>query len=109
MKTIKLGIVIYSDHTETVWNAVRLANFSINKGDKVSIFLMAQGVESESLGNEQFNILEQMNKFLDANGTLLACGTCIEIRKKDSTELCPMSSMGDLYDIIKESDKLISF
>jgi uncharacterized protein involved in oxidation of intracellular sulfur len=50
-----------------------------------------------------------MNKFLDANGTLLACGTCIEIRKKDSTELCPMSSMGDLYDIINESDKLISF
>ena len=70
---------------------------------------MAKGVEAESLSNGQFNILEQMNKFLEANGILLACGTCIEIRKKDSTELCPMSNMGDLYDIIKESDKLISF
>ena len=106
---MKLGIVIYSDHPETVWNAFRLANFSLNNKDQVKVFLMAQGVESESIGNEQFNILGQMNKFLDANGTLLACGTCIEIRKKDSTELCPMSSMGDLYDIINESDKLISF
>ena len=106
---MKLGIVIYSDHPETVWNAFRLANFSLNKKDQVKVFLMAQGVESESLGNEQFDILDQMNKFLDANGILLACGTCIEIRKKDSTELCPMSNMGDLYNLIKESDKLISF
>ena len=106
---MKLGIVIYSDHPETVWNAFRLANFSLNKKNQVKVFLMAQGVEAESLGNEQFDILEQMNKFLDANGTLLACGTCIEIRKKDGTELCPMSNMGDLYNLIKESDKLISF
>ena len=40
---------------------------------------------------------------------MLACGTCIEIRKKDSTELCPMSNMADLYGLIKESDKIISF
>ena len=106
---MKLGIVIYSDHPETVWNAFRLANFSLNNKDQVKVFLMAKGVEAESLSNGQFNILEQMNKFLEANGILLACGTCIEIRKKDSTELCPMSNMGDLYDIIKESDKLISF
>ena len=106
---MKLGIVIYSDHPETVWNAFRLANFSLKKKDEVKVFLMAKGVEAESLGNEQFNILDQMNKFLDANGKLLACGTCIEIRKKDSTELCPISNMGDLYNIINESDKLISF
>ncbi len=106
---MKLGIVIYSDHPETVWNAFRLANFSLKEQNQVKVFLMAKGIEAESLGNQQFNILEQMNKFLDAKGTLLACGTCIEIRKKDSTELCPMSTMGDLYEIINESDKLISF
>ena len=61
---MKLGIVIYSDHPETVWNAFRLANFSLNKKDQVKVFLMAKGVESESIGNEQFNILDQMNKFL---------------------------------------------
>ncbi len=106
---MKLGIVIYSDHPETVWNAFRLANFSLNKKDEVNIFLMAKGVESESLSTNEFNIIELMNRFLENNGTLYACGTCIEIRNKKSNELCPLSTMADLYEIINSSEKIISF
>ena len=40
---MNLGIVITSNHPETVWNAFRLANFSIKKGDKTCVFLMANG------------------------------------------------------------------
>ena len=104
-----LGIVIHSDHPETVWNACRLANFAINEGDKVKIFLMAKGVEAESLSSDQFDIIGLLKKFTASNGTIYACGTCLQIRKQDSTELCPMSSMADLYDIINQSDKIISF
>ena len=106
---MKLGIVIYSDHPETVWNAFRLANFSLNKNDTVNVFLMAKGVEAESLSNNQFDITEQMNNFINSNGILYACGTCIKIRNKQSTELCPLSTMADLYEIINSSDKIISF
>ena len=106
---MKLGIVIYSDHPETVWNAFRLANFSLNKNDTVNVFLMAKGVETESLSNNQFDIKEQMNNFINSNGILYACGTCIKIRNKQSTELCPLSTMADLYEIINSSDKIISF
>ena len=106
---MKLGIVIYSDHPETVWNAFRLANFSLNKNDTVNVFLMAKGVESESLSNNQFDIKEQMNNFINSKGILYACGTCIKIRNKQSTELCPLSTMADLYEIINSSDKIISF
>lgn len=106
---MKLGIVIYSDHPETVWNAFRLANFSLNKKDEVNIFLMAKGVESESLSTNEFNIIELMNRFLENNGTLYACGTCIEIRNKKSNELCPLSTMANLYEIINSSEKIISF
>ena len=106
---MKLGIVIYSDHPETVWNAFRLANFSLNKNDTVNVFLMAKGVEAESLSNNQFDIKEQMNNFINSNGILYACGTCIKIRNKQSTELCPLSTMADLYEIINSSDKIISF
>ena len=106
---MKLGIVIYSDHPETVWNAFRLANFSLNKNDTVNVFLMAKGVEAESLSNNQFDIKEQMNNFISSNGILYACGTCIKIRNKHSTELCPLSTMADLYEIINSSDKIISF
>ena len=106
---MKLGIVIYSDHPETVWNAFRLANFSLNKNDTVNVFLMAKGVEAESLSNNQFDITEQMNNFINSNGILYACGTCIKIRNKQSTELCPLSTMADLHEIINSSDKIISF
>ena len=106
---MKLGVVIYSDHPETVWNACRLANFSLNKGDQVKVFLMAKGVEASSLSNNQYNIKELLEKFIDKNGIIYACGTCLKIRSQKSTELCPMSSMNDLYNIINESDKIISF
>jgi uncharacterized protein involved in oxidation of intracellular sulfur len=106
---MKLGIVLYSNHPETVWNAFRLANFSLKKNDTVKVFLMANGVEAESISTSEFDIKSQMENFISGDGTLFACGTCIKIRKKNSTELCPMSNMSDLYDIINESDKLISF
>ena len=106
---MKLGVVIYSDHPETVWNACRLANFSLNKGDQVKVFLMAKGVEASSLSSKQYNIKELLEKFINNNGIIYACGTCLKIRSQKSTEICPMSSMNDLYDIINESDKIISF
>ena len=106
---MKLGIVITSNHPETVWNALRLGNFSLNEHDQTQIFLMANGVEAENLSTDQFNVSEQMELFLANGGTLFACGTCIKIRKKNSSELCPMSTMADLYQIINQSDKVISF
>ena len=106
---MKLGIVISSNHPETVWNAFRLGNFSLKENDYTQIFLMANGVEAENLSTDQFNVSEQMELFLANGGTLFACGTCIRIRKKNSSELCPMSTMADLYQIINQSDKVISF
>ena len=104
-----LGVVITSNHPETVWNAFRLANFSLSKGDKTSVFLIANGVESEGLSSERFDITHQMETFISNNGELYACGTCITYRNKNSSELCPISSMADLYEIINNADKLISF
>jgi len=51
---MKLGLVIYSNDPETVWNAFRLGIFSLKKEDQVKVFLLAKGVECESLdtGNE---------------------------------------------------------
>ena len=60
---MKLGIVITSNHPETVWNAFRLGNFSLNQNDLTQIFLMANGVEAENLSTDQFNVSEQMELF----------------------------------------------
>ena len=106
---MKLGIIIYSNDAETVWNAFRFANFSLKEGDTVKIFLLAKGVEYESLDSEKFDIKEQTKSFLDKNGIIFACGTCLKSRNSEGSEMCPISTMKDLYELVKESDKVISF
>ncbi len=68
---MKLGIVIYSDESEVVWNAFRFANFSINKGDSVKVFLLAKGVECESLDTDKFKIADEMKFFVSNKGSLI--------------------------------------
>ena len=106
---MKLGIIIYSSDPETVWNAFRLGIYSLKQGDSVSAFLLGQGVEAESLDTSQFKVTEQMRSFVDAGGVILACGTCLTIRHAESSEMCPVSTMKDLYDIIRDSDRVVTF
>lgn len=106
---MKLGLVIHSTETETVWNAFRLGIFSLQQGDSVKVFLLAKGVECEQLDTEQFKVTEQMSSFVDEGGDILACGSCLKIRQSKGSDLCPLSTMNDLYDIVKNSDRVLTF
>ena len=46
---------------------------------------------------------------LDAGGKLLACGTCLKLRQSEGTEMCPLSTMNDLYQLVNECDKVLTF
>lgn len=105
---MKLGIVIYSNDSETVWNAFRLGIFALKEGDAVKVFLLAKGVECESIDTDKFKVTERMQEFVDKGGEILACGSCLEVRDSKGSEMCPLSTMKDLYDLIQESDKVIS-
>jgi sulfur relay (sulfurtransferase) complex TusBCD TusD component (DsrE family) len=106
---VKLGIIIYSNDPESVWNAFRLGNYAITEGDEVKAFLSGKGVESESIDTGAFNVTEQMRSFIDSGGVILACGTCLKIRQSEGSETCPLSTLADLYTIVKESDKIVTF
>ncbi len=106
---MKFGIIIYSTDTELVYNAFRLAYFSLKEGDQVKVFLLASGVEYESLNSEKFNITELAQNLLDSGGEILACGTCLKFRNQNSTELCPISNMKNLYELIIDCDKTVTF
>ena len=106
---MKLGVVIYSNDAETVWNAFRLGKFSLDQGDSVRLFLLGKGVESEELDTDQFNVTEQMNAFASAGGEILACGTCVKLRHDQESEMCPLSTMQDLYEIVRGSDRVVTF
>ena len=107
---MKLGIIISQKNPETVWNAFRLANFSIKQGGKVTIFLIGEGVEYEASSSEKFNIQEQTAEFLKSGkAEILACGTCLKLRNQKATNTCPLSSMKDLYKLIQQNDKILTF
>ncbi len=106
---MKLGIIIYSTDAEVVFNAFRLANFSLKEKDDVRLFLLASGVEYGELHSEKFPIIDLAQSFIDNEGQILACGTCLNLRKKDSSELCPLSTMKDLYELIRDCDKTVTF
>jgi len=106
---MKMGIIIYSNNSETVWNAFRLGNFALKEDDEVNVFLLAKGVECESLDTDQFKVTEQMRSFVDEGGKILACGTCLKIRGSEGSEMCPLSTMKDLYEIVKECDRVVTF
>lgn len=106
---MKVGIVIYSEDSETVWNAFRFANFALKKGDEIKIFLIGKGVECESLNTDKFNVTEQIHSFIGNGGKIFACGSCLKIRHSEGSEICPLSTMEDLYMIVKESDKTVTF
>jgi peroxiredoxin family protein len=108
-KAMKLGIVIYSNDAETVWNAFRLANYSLAEGDSVSIFLLGKGVEAQSISSKDFDVNEKMGDFSSSGGKIFACGTCLRQRNQEGSKLCPVSSLSDLYDIIRKSEKLLTF
>jgi len=106
---MKLGLVIYSNDAETVWNAFRLGVFALQKGDEVSVFLLAKGVEAESLDTDKFKVTAQMQDFADKGGEILACGTCLKIRQQGASDLCPLSTMQDLYELVRDCDKVLTF
>jgi uncharacterized protein involved in oxidation of intracellular sulfur len=107
---MKLAIIISTKNAETNWNAFRLANFAIQKGDEVKIFLIGEGVEYEEESSEKFNIRQQVEKFLQSKkAQILACGTCLKVRNQESTMTCPINGLKDLYVLIEESDKIITF
>lgn len=106
---MKLGIVIYSNDPETVWNAFRLGTFSLKQGDTVSVFLLGKGVEAASLEHPGFDVTGQMENFSQAGGSIQACGTCLKLRHSEHAEHCTLSTMQDLHAIIRDADRIVTF
>jgi uncharacterized protein involved in oxidation of intracellular sulfur len=106
---MKIGVIISSNDAETCWNAMRYANFCLGQKDEAKVFLAGKGVEYQAVSTDKFNTIEQADKFLKSGGKIYACGACIKSRLQEGSEMCPVSTMKDMYDIVKESDKVVTF
>ena len=106
---MKLALVISQTDPEVVFNAFRLANFSRKEGDDVKVFLLGAGVELDGIKDPKFDTRGQAESFLAAGGNILACGTCLKLRNSSGSELCPLSTMKDLYEMIRDADRVVTF
>jgi len=105
---MKLGMIITQTDPETVFSALRLALYSLEQGDEVRIFLSGRGVEIDQIEGSKFKVKAQAEKVLDAGGQFLACGACLKQRNSEGSEICPLSTLKDHYEIVRDSDRLIT-
>ena len=107
---MKLSIILSTNNGETNWNAFRLANLALSKADTVSVFLLGEGVEYQQASSHQFNIKDQVETFLQSDkARIIACGTCMAIRKQGGSQECPEGGIEDLYNLVADSDKVLTF
>jgi len=105
---MKLGIIITQTDAETVFNGLRLALYSLEQGDEVRIFLSGKGVEIDRIEDSKFDVKTLAQKVLNSGGQFLACGACLKLRNSDGSEVCPLSTLKDQYQIVRDSDKIVT-
>ncbi len=106
---MKLGIIVYSGEPETVWNAFRFANFALDMSDEVTVFMLGQGVDCDKLDTDKFKVSEKIKSFFEAGGKGWVCSTCLEIHKREAPKMFTLATLKNLYDIVRQSDKILTF
>jgi uncharacterized protein involved in oxidation of intracellular sulfur len=106
---MKLAITLSTADPETSFNTLRLGNFARAQGDEVGVFLIGKGVDLEKADDPRFDVVGQARKLQEAGGKIMACGTCLKLRESQGSEVCPLSTMKDLYALIRDADRVVSF
>ena len=105
---MKIGIILQSNNPERIWNTFRFGITSLKARHGVTIFLMSEGAELDTIADtEHFDISKKVAEYKRLKGNLYACGTCLEIRGKKESGVCPVSTMADLLKMVEESDKVL--
>lgn len=106
---MKFAITLSTADPETAFNALRLGNFARTQGDEVGLFLIGTGVALEQAADLQFDVIGQARKLREAGGRIMACGACLTLRESQGSEGCQLSTMKDLYALIRDADRVVSF
>jgi len=107
--TPDIGIIISSGDAETVWNALRLGIAAQSKGDTVVIFVISKAVDVFIKDTSKFDIPKTSLQFVSNGGDIYTCATCTKMRHTENVQMCTITSIYDLYEIVKRSKKLVTF
>jgi predicted peroxiredoxin len=104
-----LGIVISSGDAEIVWNALRLGIAAQSKGDSVVIFVISKATDVFIKDSSGFDISKTSLQFVKNGGDIYTCATCAKMRHTDNVQMCTITSIYDLYEIIQRSKRMVTF
>ena len=105
-----IGIILQSNKPEHIWNTFRFGIASLKANYQVTIFLMSEGTELDTIPDtKDFDISEKIAEYKELKGAIYACGTCLGLRGKKETGVCPVSTMTDLLKMVEKSDKVLVF
>ena len=107
---MKIGIILQSDKPEHIWNSFRFSITALKASHQVRMFLMNEGVELETVPDtNDFDISDKIAEYKNLKGEIFVCATCLKIRQKNESKVCPISTMADLLKIVESSDKVLVF
>ncbi len=71
---------------------------------------MNEGSELDAIpDSKDFDISIKVAEFKELKGEIYACGTCLKVRGKEESKVCPISTMSDLLKMVESSDKVLVF
>ncbi|SMP02855.1 uncharacterized protein involved in oxidation of intracellular sulfur [Desulfurobacterium pacificum] len=108
---MKLAVVVGTNEVKRMRSALKFVNAAVTDSE-VKLFILGECFKDKILDVEELHLKEAIESFLERGGKIYTCGTCIVVKKfiKDGEEgVCPLSTMEDLYEIIKWADKVIYF
>ncbi|MFA6257923.1 MAG: DsrE family protein [Candidatus Paceibacterota bacterium] len=107
---MKLGMILQSNKPEHIWNTFRLGITALKAGHQAEVFLLSEGSELDSIPDiKDFDISVKVAEFKKLKGNIHACGSCLKLRGKEESNVCPISTMSDLLAMIESSDKVLVF
>lgn len=101
---------------ERAWNAIRLAQAMIAKGEEVNVFLLEDGVSVAKEGQNPpagyYNLERMLKELIERGAEVRACGTCCAARglsREDLMSGVKMSGIMDLAGWVKKSQHVLAF
>jgi len=105
---MKLGIILQSNKPEHTWNTFRLGITALKADHQVEVFLMSEGSELDTIPDtKDFDVSTKVMEFKKLKGEIYVCGSCLELRGKNKSKTCTVSTMSDLLKMIEGSDKVL--
>jgi hypothetical protein len=75
----------------------------------VVVFVIGKAVDVFMKDTSKFDILKVSEQFVSEGGDIYTCATCAKMRNTDNVQMCTITSIFDLYEIVNRSKKVVSF